>query len=69
MSLHGLLEQTVEQQAPGTGASPVEAERILVEVVFQVLAADSALIGAGEHALQQSDDAVHSRHEDVRWIR
>jgi len=67
--MHGLLEQAVEEQPSGTGAAPVEAEGIFVEVVVEMLAADRSLIGAVEPALEQGRDAVHAWQKDVGRVR
>jgi hypothetical protein len=42
--LAGMLEQTVEQEATGARASPVEPEGELVEVVRELRDGDRALV-------------------------
>jgi hypothetical protein len=43
--LHCLLHETVEEQPAGPGGAPVEAERVLVQVVVEVLAGHRSLMG------------------------
>ncbi len=49
----GLLEEPVEEQASTLGASAVEAEGVLVEVVGQLLDLDAVVQGADEPAFEQ----------------
>lgn len=50
-SVHGLLQQSVEEEAPATRSAPVEAEGEFIEVVVQVPSSRSALMGSDDPAL------------------
>ena len=49
---NGLLKQPIKQLAPRTRSTTVKAESKLVEVVGQVVAANSTLVGPQQPALQ-----------------
>ena len=49
---NGLLKQAIKQLAPRTGSTTIKAESKLVEVVGQVVAANSTLVGSQQPALQ-----------------
>ena len=50
---YGLLEQSVEEQPAGLGVAPVEAERVLVEVVGQLVDLDPVVQRADEPPFEQ----------------
>src|SRR3954462_11881811 len=52
---HGLLDQAGEAVADDLGGAPVEAEYLLVQVPFQVLRADGAVMGAEQPALGEGE--------------
>ena len=56
--LDGMLDRPGEAVADGLGLPAVEAEDELVEVVLQVLGADSAMVGAEEPGLGEAEDEV-----------
>ena len=61
---HGLLNQSIEEFGPAAGLASVESERELVEVIIQMLAGDSTLVGAQQPPLQQGRHTVHARQQD-----
>ena len=63
---HGLLNQSIEEFGPAAGLASVESERELVEVIIQMLAGDSTLVGAQQPPLQQGR---HPRQQNVFRIR
>jgi len=64
----GLLEQPVEEKSTMVRPAAVEAEGELVQVVVELLVADSALVGAQQPPLEQARDAVDFGHQDMRGI-
>jgi hypothetical protein len=63
-----LLEQSVEEHSARLRRSPVESEGEFVEVLGQVLAAESVMQGAGGPALEQRGHQVRSGHYRVEVI-
>ena|SRR5437660_9061686 len=49
---NGLLKQAIEQLAPRTRSTTVEAKSELVEIVGQMVAADGTLVSSQQPALQ-----------------
>src|SRR5664280_2303568 len=64
----GVLQETVEQQAPSAGVTAVEAEAELFEVGLQVLGLNPALMGAHQATLAQGRHPVHRRQQLVRLV-
>ena len=60
---HGLLNQSIEEFGPAAGLASVESEHELVEVIIQMLAGDSTLVGSQRPPLQQG------RHRCTRGNR
>ena len=54
-----LLHEAVEQFAAVAGATPVEPESELVQVEFQMVATDGALMGAEDPALDKRGDPMN----------
>src|SRR3954463_11846213 len=65
---NGLLRKAVEQETSGLGATAVEAEGELVEVVVEVLVLYPALERSHEPSLEQRSDPVDTRHDDMGRI-
>ena len=63
--VHGLLEKAVKEQSAASGATPVEAEGELVEVVVEIGVRDTALKGAFEPSLEQRRDPMHAWESNV----
>ena len=61
---HGLLNQSIEEFGPAAALKKVELERELVEVIIQMLARDSTLVGAQQPPHQQKRHTVHARQQD-----
>jgi len=53
-----LFEKPKEEEPSRAGVTPVESERVLIEVVIQVLVADASLVRSQEPALHEGGDAV-----------
>jgi hypothetical protein len=56
----GLLEEPMEEQAAAAGGATVEPEGELVEVVVELVDRVPVMQGAGEPALEQRRDPVHT---------
>jgi hypothetical protein len=54
-----LLREAEKELASTMGAAAIEAERELVQVIFEVLMADGSLVGPDQPSLQLGDDAVN----------
>ena len=67
VGVDGLLEQTVEEHASGSGGATVEPEGELVEVVGHVLGAEPVVQGAGGPSLEQRGHQVRSGHDGI-WV-
>lgn len=66
--LNGVLDEPVEQHASSTRTAPVEPESDLVEVVREMLLADTALKSTQQPSLQQGSDPMGGRHQHVGRI-
>ena len=65
-SVDGLLDQAVEQLAPGSGGPPVESEREFVEVVVEVGVLDGALVRTEQRSLQEGGNTMYTRERTVQ---
>ena len=48
--MHSLLDEPVKQQTTSPSTTPVEAERIFIEVVVEMFVANRPLVGAADKA-------------------
>ena len=65
-NLRGLLDEAVEKFATGARGPAVEAECELIQVVVQMIATDSPMMGTERPPLQQRDYQMNSRQEFTR---
>ncbi len=66
--MHSLLDEPVKQQTTSPSITPVEAERIFVEVVVEMFVANRPLVRAQDPTLEQCGYSMNSGHRHVCWI-
>ena len=66
--MHGLFEESPEQESPKIGTTPVEAKRELVKIALKMIGLYRALVGAEEPSLKQGRNPVNGGHGDVSGI-
>jgi len=66
--LHRLLEKAVEQEAAGFRSAAVETEGEFVEVIVELGGTDSPMVNSQPPTIEESGDAVNTRHDDVGWV-
>ena len=66
--LHGLLQQTVEQETPSARGAAVEPECKLVKVVIEMLVAHSSLMSSQQPPLQERSDAMDAGQSNMRRV-
>ena len=59
----GLFDKAEEQLAAVSRFAAIEAESEFIQVILQMLVADTALVGSEEPAFQERDHSVHARQQ------
>src|ERR1022692_4581452 len=63
--LNCLFPQTHKQQTSRFGCSAVEAENVLIQIIFQMTKGHSSLVGAQQPTLHQSRHSVYHRQQVI----